>query len=114
MKKKANMNIKKIEAVYTGGGIWIFFGAVDENYFMMDDYGCVLILDKDPMELDELVDSFDVDWQEKHTIKELMDKERSIFQDLALDKLLEEDEATRGPISDDEIHFYRSYFKEPY
>lgn len=112
--KGADMNIKKIEAIYTGGGIWIFFGAVDENYFMMDDYGCVLILDEDPTGLEELGDAFEVDWQEKHTIRELMDEERATFQDLALDKLLEEDEATRGPISEDEINHYRTYFKEPY
>jgi hypothetical protein len=104
------MNIKTIKAIYTGGGIWLFCGQVDDKFFMMDDYGCVEIFDADPLE--DFDASGDPKWQKKHLVRELMSVELVKFQDKAIKKLLSTDFKERGYITDEEIDHYRTYFKE--
>lgn len=103
-------NLKEAFAVYTGGGIWLFYGQLTNgNYFLMDDNGWTLILNADPSDFDE---STYEDWQQEHLIKELDGKERTDFCDAVLDYIASSDQAHRGGITDREIDFYRGYFKE--
>ncbi len=104
--------MKKIEsayAVYTGGGIWLFHGKLtDGNWFLTDDYGCTVILDKDPSDFDE---SLYEDWQNEHLIEELEDDKRIAFGDALIEHLRNADSNNRGGISDQELDYYENYFK---
>ena len=70
--------IKSLNAVYTGGGIWLFYGELNANsWFLADDYGCICICDANP---DNLDDSLSAEWQEKHICFEVDDtNERADF-----------------------------------
>ena len=74
------MKPKTVEAIYTGGNIWLFFGRLeDDNWFMADDNGSVRIVNADPMfDLDV---SLMEDWQLEHLVKDLFDRERLDFCD---------------------------------
>ena len=101
------MKIKKAHAVYTGGNIWLFYGKLkDGNYFLTDDNGCTLILDKNPKNLDK---STYEDWQMKHLVKELYHKERINFCMKLLD-YLEAHPDDCGGMSEYEIDVYRKWF----
>lgn len=91
-------------AIYTGGNIWLFHGALDDgNYFLTDDDGFTLILNADPSaDWDE---SLYQEWQDAHLVRELFDEERMEFCDEVLDKL------TDCPMTDMEIDAYRQWFK---
>lgn len=73
------MLIKSVNAIYTGGNIWLFVGEVDDCYFLTDDYGNTLFLDLSPE--NDLDTALEIEWQEKHTIKELQGQERIAFCD---------------------------------
>ena len=75
-----------VEAVYTGGGIWLFCGEVsDGNWFFTDDFGCTLILDTNP---DTDWDNCCYDtWQKAHLVKELKGKERIDFANKLINML---------------------------
>ena len=109
--KAMNENkIKYAYAVYTGGGIWLFYGQLENgNYFLTDDYGTTQILDTDPSDFDE---SLYEDWQQEHLIKDLEDNERIDFGNQLLDWLETADSEYRGGIEEREIDYYREYFKE--
>ena len=56
--------IKSANAVYTGGGIWVFYGELEDgNFFLTDNDGYVALVDSDPSDFDE---SLYYDWQEEH------------------------------------------------
>lgn len=81
-------NFKKVEPIYTGGGITVFLGELDNNRFFMADDSCfdVRIIDKTPyLEDGDTVNEnawYD-DWQQKHLIEDLMPNENlSFFEDL--------------------------------
>ena len=102
--------IRKAEAVYTGGNIWLFHGQLsDGNWFLTDDYGCVLILDTNPD--NDWENCCYEDWQKAHLIKELVDKERTDFTDALADFMLTT-ETDVGPITDEEIKYYKKYWRE--
>ena len=70
------MKFKSVEPNYTGGGIYVFTGQVDDNYFVADSPNFdVRLLNDDPnAEAEE--DWFDtnvesVEWQEEHLVKDL-------------------------------------------
>ena len=65
------VEIEDVSPCYTGGGIYVFYGALsDGTYFMAEDCGlAVEILDEDPRE--DLDLSSYVDWQEEHLLLEL-------------------------------------------
>lgn len=114
MKRTANKKYRAKEAfaVYTGGGIWIFHGTTEEeNYFLTDDYGFTLILNADPSDFDE---SLYEDWQQAHLIEELTGNSRQSFCKSLIKALLPADEKHRGGITDEELEFYKGYFKEEY
>jgi hypothetical protein len=103
--------IKKANAVYTGGGIFIFWGDLEDNkYFMCDDDGGVIILDSDPTDFDV---SLYVEWQEEHLVEYLEDneEERLLFCDSLCDYLMKATKSERGGLSDFEIEHYRKWFK---
>lgn len=104
-------NFKSINASYTGGGVWLFYGELnDETYFLMDDYGGVLILDSDPSDLNE---SVYVEWQMKYEIKELYKLERQDFCLKVLKLLMKNDPCcNRNGIADNEIEYYKNYMME--
>ena len=106
-----NHNFKSINAIYTGGNIWLFYGELNnETYFLMDDYGYVLILDSDPSDLDE---SLYPEWQEKHKIKDLYNQERKDFCLKVLNLLMKNDSCcNRNGITDSEIEYYKIYMME--
>ena len=105
------ITFENVSAVYTGGGVWLFWGKLDkERYFLTDDYGCTLILDENPNNFD--VSLYD-DWQEAHTIQELEGKERERFCDALINRFLKDNPSDdRGGITDTELLNYKRYFKE--
>lgn len=101
------MKIKEAYAVYTGGGIWVFYGEVENgNHFLMSDDGFVLILDASAEDLDE---STYVEWQEEHLVKELEHEERYAFCVDVLDWLKQAPDEYRGGIFDSEIEAYKTW-----
>lgn len=68
------MKVKSARADYTGGGIYVFTGELtDGNFFIADCsfsagfYG-LRIVNNNPENLEE---SLEVDWQEKHLVKDV-------------------------------------------
>lgn len=107
-----NAKIKNGVAVYTGGGIWLFYGDLENSFhFLTDDNGCTLILDESAEDFDE---SLYTEWQEAHKIKELEGESRILFVDELLDYLLKLPYLERGCITDEEIEHYRIFMKESF
>lgn len=103
--------IKRAEAEYTGGNIWLFNGELgDGNFFLTDDYGSTLILNADPA-LDE--DYCYEEWQTAHKVRELEDEELMEFLTELLDHLLIYTDGRNG-MDEVEIDAYRNYWKEIY
>ena len=97
------MNIKTSQAIYTGGGIWLFIGELENgNYFLTDDYGCTLIFDTDPIDLDE---SLTDEWQEAHTIEDIGINKSFI------DSLMDYMEENGRQYGFFETDYYREYMK---
>lgn len=98
--------IKTAQAVYTGGGVWLFFGELENgNYFLTDDNGCTLILDETPENLDE---SLEVEWQETHTIEDIGIKKSFVK------KLMDYMEENGRQYGFYETDHYRKYMVEPF
>lgn len=104
-------NFKKIESVYTGGGIWLFHGELKNGrYFLVDDMGDVVILNTDPSDFDV---SLYYEWQQEHMVKELEKKERWNFCLTMLKLLMKNDEcAKRNGLGDHEIDYYTRYMMD--
>lgn len=101
------MKITEANAIYTGGGIWLFYGKLsDGNYFLTDDNGWTQILNADPSNLDESTYS---EWQEEHLIKELRNTERKLFCEQLLD-WLSANPYHCGGMTEEEIEVYRNWF----
>jgi hypothetical protein len=102
------LQIKKAEAVYTGGGIYLFYGELENGlHFLTDDMGATLVLDASAENFDE---SLYEDWQSAHQVEELTDEaRRTAFVDILCDYLKEHD---RG-MTDYELEKQRAYMKEP-
>lgn len=95
------MTIKEVYAEYTGGGIWLFRGSLDDgDYFMVDDYGDVLIVDADPAQYGD--EPYYEEWQREHFVRELYDDRRCNFVDemCSILKSYEYGDAHRGGIED--------------
>lgn len=72
--------ITRAEATYTGGGIYIYTGQLGSGeYFITSDIwdsgSCVLLMDVDPNE--NWDDNGEPDWQEAHTLYEIIDDSRA-------------------------------------
>lgn len=82
------MKIKSVEPIYTGGGIYIFLGAVDDNYFIADSLECdVRIVDEDPRNhTDDERFGYEewasAEWQEEHLVKDLTSDRKTFFVDM--------------------------------
>lgn len=60
------MKVIDVTTEYTGGGIYVFMGKLDNGlYFMCDDM-CVNFLDADPREAGD--DAYYLEWQEEHAV----------------------------------------------
>lgn len=99
---------KSVVSVYTGGGIWLFYGELKSGeFFLTDDNGCTLILDASPENFDE---SLYEDWQEEHFVRVVGTRaEELAFLHSLLDRLQRrQDKGPKGAYIDDyEIANYR-------
>lgn len=105
----------KVNAIYTGGNIWMFLGSLDDgNFFFTDDYGCTLILDADPNE--DLDNACYPEWQEEHLVSELEGNERIQFckDMLTLLSTYEYGSEENGGITETEIDGYFQYMLEEF
>jgi len=97
---------KTISAVYTGGGIWLFYGQLNnQEYFLTDDNGCTIVLDESPENLD--ISLYDK-WQEKHFIRWIEGKENQDFLHSMITRLKRRISAdNHGGITDIELDNYK-------
>lgn len=103
------MKPKTVEAIYTGGNIWLFFGRLEDgNWFMADDNGSVRIVDADPM--NDLDESLMEDWQLEHLIMDLFGNERIEFCDSIIAWLRANHD--KHYMTDSEITAYEHWFRE--
>ena len=101
------MKIKTLEAVYTGGGIWIFWGELEDgHYFLTAHEGWTVILTESPEDFDE---SLYEEWQEAHKVKDLADEELISFQKELLEKI-EKNDYNGGALDSYEINYYKWYW----
>lgn len=104
-KRREALTPENVEAVYTGGNIWLFTGELaDGNYFLTDDNGATLILDADPLE--DFEEACCEEWQTAHRVEELEGEDRDGFNVRMLDTLRT---APTGGITEDEIDAYKAY-----
>ena len=104
-KRREALTPENVEAVYTGGNIWLFAGRLaDGNYFLTDDNGATLILDADPLE--DFEEACYEEWQMAHRVEELEGEDRDDFNIRMLDALRA---APTGGITEDEIDAYKAY-----
>jgi len=102
------MKVKEANAVYTGGGIWIFYGETDDgNFFLTDDYGATQILNANPG--DDFEEACFYEWQQEHFVSELHNEERIKFCYEILDYLLANPNHDGG-MTEFEIDTYRTWF----
>ena len=101
-------HIYRAKAIYTGGGIWLFYGELDDgNYFLTDDNGFTYFLNADPSNLDE---STYYEWQVQHLVREVHYEEREEFCDELLDYIFTHPDDDGG-MTEYEIAIYRDYFQ---
>jgi len=115
------MHPKDATALYTGGGIWLFYGPCEKEntWYMLSDDGMVLIVDSNPEKAfgkDDDNDCLSLEWQNEHTQKELQGKERLLFN-LAVITFLRNylkenprNEERLGGIFDNEVDYYFETF----
>lgn len=67
---------EKVVPIYTGGGIYCFYGKTDENYFISSDNYWVEFVDYIPFDDKKVIeeDMWQTDWLDAHTIKEFIDE----------------------------------------
>lgn len=72
------MNIKSVTPEYSGGGIYLFLGELNNGNFFIADTDCytVRILNIDPRIGEEV---FQVDYQESHFVKDLDEPDNLLF-----------------------------------
>ena len=96
--------IKEAEAIYTGGGVWLFLGeTINGKGFMTDgDNGWTIILDVDPRTNYE--ESSDTEWQDEHLREELTGTSNIRFKRRMIRWLKHcEDNQLRGGLTDEDI-----------
>lgn len=101
--------INTVEAEYTGGGIWFFYGKLKNGRdYLVEDNGWTVIVDTDP----RLIDSEDLtyEWIDEHKIQELTGQEGVKFRMAMLD-LIESDNKF-GFEEWDMEHYRREFRKE--
>lgn len=78
-----NFNVKKAEAIYTGGGIYVFAGITTEgHHFLASDDPEWVMLTNEPTMTDEMDneawnDMWYLEWMEAHTIYETQTEEEA-------------------------------------
>lgn len=105
------MKIKEAFAIYTGGGIWLFYGKLDNgNYFLTNDIGWTQILNADPSCSEE---SAYYEWQQEHLVEELTgDKRKDFCNNLA--NYLRANPCNCNGMTKHEIEVYRCWFLKEY
>ncbi len=108
MSGKNLAQIKTAEAVYTGGGIYIFHGGLEDGtFFLVDDNGCVEILDESAEDFDV---SLYIEWIEKHRVVDgLEESDRIDFCNQLCDYLKEHDNG----MTEYEVEVQRKWFSQP-
>lgn len=102
--------IKDVKAVYTGGGIWLFYGTLNNGmYYLVDDDGAVRITDAP---WDDLDTTLYAEWQDEHLVKDIEDEtERVMFCNEMLNTLNTEANDNKGGFT--EFDTYKKRFAEP-
>ena len=99
----------KVVPEYTGGNIWLFYGQLTSGeYFLVDDNGCIIVLDESPADFD--VSLYDK-WQEKHFVRWIEGQEQKAFLRSMLNRIASRIDKEGGYISDAEIGRYRRYWE---
>lgn len=97
-----------VEAVYTGGNIWLYYGKLASgNYFLTDDNGCTLILNANPG--DNFEEACFQSWQDAYKVEELDRFDRKLFIRRMMNVLRSK---PTGGISEMEINAYERYMLE--
>lgn len=107
------MRIRSANAEYTGGGCYLYTGRLwDGMYFMAASewWGSVLILNADPTE--DLDQSGYPEWQEKHTVTELVGEFADNFLYKAMEWILFH--KPDGNYSVEDIERERDHYKPTY
>ena len=95
-------SFKRVEPEYTGGGIYVFLGELDKNYFMAESSNFdVMILKENPIKEEndpEYEEIWYQEWQEKHLVENLEPNEALIFFEEMLKYVLD----NSGPYCNDE------------
>ncbi len=81
--------ISKATAIYTGGGIYIYYGQLDNgDYFLRDDESprYCMFLNSDPKDLNV---SLYEEWQTKHKVGEYSGEEAIIFNKAVIKWIIE-------------------------
>jgi uncharacterized protein YlzI (FlbEa/FlbD family) len=66
--------IVNADAIYTGGGVWVFMGELESGkFFMAFEENCyeVMVLDADPRKAEDM--AYYQSWQESHTVWDYVD-----------------------------------------
>lgn len=102
--------IKNVNAVYSGGGIWILYGELNKGHFLSGtDYGDIRIIDESPSDLDI---SLYPSWQEQHFVEDLEGNNLADFREQLIKRLhkpkLNDD---IGGLTEEEIDRYENLLK---
>ena len=65
-------NIKRATAIYSGGGIYLYYGELEDGNWLMGDDGneCFVIVNTSPLANDETFEeSGYLEWQEEHLVE---------------------------------------------
>ena len=114
MKKKfSDRKIKKAMAVYTGGGIYVFFSILENDTYTFTDSDFLewnLILKKNPYY--DMDNCFYPEWQDENTIEELTEKE-AVNLNLDICNWIIENEP-KGNYLKSDIEKIRDYYLKEY
>ena len=90
---------EKVIPIYTGGGIYCFFGIANGEYFIAtNDMYDVTIVDSTPFDEDGSIreDVWTADWQDEHLVRYLIGLENYLFFEQMLEWALAQDSIEGG------------------
>ena len=94
--------IKNVNAIYSGGGVWILYGTLNKGCFLVSDYGDVRIIDENPSDNWDM--SLYAEWQRKHFIEDLEGKALTDFREQLIKRLHSpQEQDDLGGLTDEEI-----------
>ena len=67
-----NMEIKKATAIYSGGGIYLFYAELENKNWIMGNDDFLIVVNTNPLVTDE---SDYYDWQMEHLVEEISEND---------------------------------------